>query len=119
MAAAKAPSKSEVLKNLADGTGLNKKQVSSVLDGLTAIIKKELGKKGPGVFAIPGLVKLKVIRKPATKAKLREIPGVGDAKLERYGMEFVQEIRGSYSGVMGLPLFETVQLLARFGITPA
>jgi ATP-dependent DNA helicase RecQ len=31
--------------------------------------------------------------KPATKAAMREIPGVGDAKLERYGMEFVQEIR--------------------------
>ena len=32
---------------------------------------------------------------------------------------FVEHLTGSYSGVMGLPLFETVQLLQRFGyITP-
>jgi septum formation protein len=28
---------------------------------------------------------------------------------------FVQKLEGSYSGVMGLPLFETAELLARFG----
>jgi len=32
---------------------------------------------------------------------------------------FITEIRGSYSGVMGLPLYETAQLLKRFGILPA
>jgi len=31
---------------------------------------------------------------------------------------FVQRLSGSYSGVMGLPLFETAQLLRPFGITP-
>jgi septum formation protein len=31
---------------------------------------------------------------------------------------FITEIRGSYSGVMGLPLYETAQLLKRFGIGP-
>lgn len=30
--------------------------------------------------------------------------------------EFVKHLAGSYSGVMGLPLFETAQLLSRFGI---
>lgn len=29
---------------------------------------------------------------------------------------WVREIHGSYSGVVGLPLYETVQLLARFGV---
>jgi septum formation protein len=28
---------------------------------------------------------------------------------------FIEQLSGSYSGVMGLPLFETVQLLQRFG----
>ncbi len=28
---------------------------------------------------------------------------------------FVEEIRGSYTGIMGLPLFETAQILKRFG----
>lgn len=36
---------------------------------LTAIVEQELGKKGPGMFTIPGLLKLKVISKPATKAR--------------------------------------------------
>ncbi len=44
-------------------------------------------------------------------------------KAGAYGIQgqagaFVTEIRGSYSGVMGLPLYETAQLLKRFGIAP-
>ena len=31
---------------------------------------------------------------------------------------FVRAISGSYSGIMGLPLFETAELLARFNIAP-
>jgi len=42
-------------------------------------------------------------------------------KAGAYGIQgragaFVERIEGSYSGIMGLPLFETVQLLAKFGI---
>ena len=40
-----------------------------MFDALTELIGNELGKKGPGLFVIPGLLKLKVVRKPATKAK--------------------------------------------------
>jgi len=41
-------------------------------------------------------------------------------KAGAYGIQgraavFVEEIRGSYSGIMGLPLFETAQLLDAFG----
>src|SRR5262245_55116678 len=73
-ATAKAASKSEVVKTLSEGTGLSKKQVSAVLESLSDLIHGQLGKKGPGVFAIPGLVKLKVIHKPATKAATRPNP---------------------------------------------
>lgn len=31
---------------------------------------------------------------------------------------FIERLEGSYSGVMGLPLFETADLLAQFGIVP-
>jgi len=31
---------------------------------------------------------------------------------------FVRRLEGSYSGVMGLPLFETAQLLREFGVAP-
>src|SRR4029077_9803548 len=71
MAAAKPKSitKTEILKTLSDASGLNKKQVSSVLEGLAELVGKNIGKKGPGVIALPGLVKIRVVHKPATPAQ--------------------------------------------------
>jgi len=42
-------------------------------------------------------------------------------KAGAYGIQgragaFVERIEGSYSGVMGLPLYETAELLRKFGI---
>ena len=74
-AAAKPMSKSSVLASLADTTKLTKKQVSEVFDALEALIKNQLGKKGPGMFSIPGLLKLKLVRKPASKARKGPKPG--------------------------------------------
>jgi nucleoid DNA-binding protein len=65
----KAATKAEIYGALAEQTGLGKKDIARLFDALSELIGKELGKKGPGQFVIPGLVKLKVIRKPATKAK--------------------------------------------------
>ena len=67
--ATKAPTKSEVLSSIAETTQLTRKQVASVFDALSDEIKTALGKKGPGVFAVPGLMKIVVISKPATKAR--------------------------------------------------
>jgi len=67
--AAKAATKSEILNSSAETTGLSRKQVAAVFDSLTAQIKSAVGKKGPGVFAVPGLMKILVIQKPATKAR--------------------------------------------------
>ncbi len=68
-AAKKAPSKSEVTNNIAEATGLTKKQVAAVLEALAGEIKKALGNKGPGVFAIPGLVKVEKKKVPARPAQ--------------------------------------------------
>ena len=62
----KSMTKTEVLNALAEGTGLTKKQVGSVLDELGVLIGKSIGKKGPGVFNLPGLMKIMVQHKPAT-----------------------------------------------------
>ena len=69
MAKNKAKTKSEIYNELIASTQLARKQVAAVFDGLTTIVEQELGKKGPGMFTIPGLLKLKVISKPATKAR--------------------------------------------------
>ena len=66
---AKAATKAEIYGALAEKTGLGKKEISGLFDAMSDLIAKELGKKGPGQFVIPGLLKLKVVRKPATKAK--------------------------------------------------
>lgn len=68
-AAKKAPSKSEVATSIAEATGLTRKQVSAVLESLQGEIKRALGNKGPGVFAIPGLVKIEKKKVPARPAR--------------------------------------------------
>ena len=69
MASNKAPSKGEILSAAAEQTGLSRKQVASVFESLTGQIGTALGKKGPGTFIVPGLMKINVIHKPATKAR--------------------------------------------------
>jgi nucleoid DNA-binding protein len=67
---AKHATKSEILTSIAASTELSRKQVSSVLAALSDLIGKAVSKKGPGVFAVPGLMKVTVITKPATKARM-------------------------------------------------
>lgn len=68
-AAKKAPSKSEVLNNLAEATELSKKQVTAVLEALANEIKKNMSNKGAGVFTIPGLIKITKKKVPARPAQ--------------------------------------------------
>ena len=65
----KAPSKSEILAGIAEETQLSRKQVASVFDALAGQLKNSLGKKGPGLFVVPGLMKVTLVKKPATKAR--------------------------------------------------
>ena len=76
--ATKARTKSEVYGDLAEGTDLTKRQVAALFDGLSGLIKRDLGKRGPGVFTVPGLMKIKVVRKPATKARRGVNPFTGE-----------------------------------------
>lgn len=68
-AAAKPMTKTEILNTLAEKTGVAKKDVGAVFEQLGALIADNIGKKGPGVFNIPGLMKITVTRKPATKER--------------------------------------------------
>jgi len=76
--AAKAPTKSEILAHISEDTGLTRKEVSGVFDSLNVIIKKSLGRRGPGVFTMPGLMKIKKVTKPATKSRKGVNPFTGE-----------------------------------------
>jgi nucleoid DNA-binding protein len=67
MASSSKPAKkSEILANICKVTKLSRKQITAVLDALSGQIKAAVGKKGPGIFVLPGLMKVMVIHKPAT-----------------------------------------------------
>ncbi|MFM7131867.1 MAG: HU family DNA-binding protein [bacterium] len=68
-AGSKPLTKADLIGKIAAATEVTKKDLEKVFDSLHTIIKDELGKKGPGQFVLPGLLKLKVYKKPATKAK--------------------------------------------------
>jgi nucleoid DNA-binding protein len=61
--------KSQILADISGTTGIAKRDVGKVVEELAGIIERHIGKKGPGSFTLPGLFKIKTIRKPATKAR--------------------------------------------------
>ena len=71
-----APTKSEILAQVSKDTELSRKQVSEVFESLNGIIKKSL--RGNGLFTLPGLLKLKVVKRPATKSREGVNPFTGE-----------------------------------------
>ena len=61
--------KSQIIAQISDSTGLTKKDVNSVFDELTDIMEGHLKKRGAGQFTLPGLFKAVTQKKPATKAR--------------------------------------------------
>jgi len=70
--------KSALYMTIAEKTGLKKKDVVAVFDELTSIINGHIKKNAAGLFTMPGLMKVKVIRKPATKARKGINPFTGE-----------------------------------------
>lgn len=75
----KPPTKSEIYASIAEDTGLTKRDVAAVFDSLSKQIKKSLGgRNAPGLFTLPGLLKMRVVKKPATKAREGVNPFTGE-----------------------------------------
>ena len=70
--------KSALYMTLSEKTGLKKKDIVAVFDELTTIINGHVKKNAAGLFTVPGLMKVKVIRKPATKARKGINPFTGE-----------------------------------------
>jgi nucleoid DNA-binding protein len=74
----KTPTKSQVYAELAEGAGISRKQVQEVFTALEGLIKKNLKKDGD-VFKVPGLFRLRLVRKKATKGgEMRRNPFTGE-----------------------------------------
>ena len=67
-AAVKAPTKSQIFGAIADETGFTRREVSAVFESLQKQIGKNL-RRSPGMFTIPGLVKIEKKKVPARKAR--------------------------------------------------
>jgi nucleoid DNA-binding protein len=74
----KPPTKTEILNHISAETELSRKEVTAVLDSLAGLIEKNIKPRGPGFFNLPGLLKIKVIKKPATKARKGTNPFTGE-----------------------------------------
>ena len=70
--------KTVLYSTIAESTELTKKEVASVFDELATIINGHIKRNAAGVFTMPGLMKVKVVRKPATRARKGINPFTGE-----------------------------------------
>ena len=70
--------KSEVLGTIADHVGITKKEAGQVFDVMGEMIAADLKKNAVGSFTVPGMMKVTVQRKPATKARKGTNPFTGE-----------------------------------------
>ena len=68
-ASSKARSKSDVYSTIAQHVGIHRRDVAAVFHTMGGMIKADLSKSGAGVFSVPGLMRITVKRKPATKER--------------------------------------------------
>ena len=70
--------KTVMLNEIATNTNLSKAQVSAVLDELESVIERHIRKRAAGEFTLPGLLKIKAAKRPATKKRMGRNPATGE-----------------------------------------
>ena len=70
--------KAAMVNEIAENTGLTKKEVSSVIEELGVLIERHVKKRSTGQFTLPGLLKIEVKQKKATKARKGVNPFTGE-----------------------------------------
>lgn len=71
--------KSAMMANIAESTGLARKDVGKVMDELETLIERSIKKRSVGEFTLPGLMKITTVKKPARKARKGINPFTGEA----------------------------------------
>ena len=70
--------KAQLITALAENSGVAKRDVVAVFEELDSLIERHIKKRGAGQFSVPGLLKIKTVRKPATKARKGRNPFTGE-----------------------------------------
>ncbi|MBX3705871.1 MAG: HU family DNA-binding protein [Pseudomonadales bacterium] len=70
--------KTAILNELAERTALSRKQVGAVLEELEVLIERHIKKRGVGEFTLPGLLKVRSVKRPATKKRTGRNPATGE-----------------------------------------
>ena len=70
--------KSDVQATIAEHVGISKREVAAVFETMGAMLAADLKKGAAGTFNVPGLMKVTVQRKPATKARKGTNPFTGE-----------------------------------------
>jgi nucleoid DNA-binding protein len=68
-ASSKTRTKSGVLQTIAESVGIHRRDVAGVFHVLGSVIRADLSKVGSGIVTVPGLFRVTVKRKPATKER--------------------------------------------------
>ena len=68
-ASVKPRSKSEIFGTIAQHVGIHRRDVAAAFHAMGSLIKADLSKSGSGVFKVPGLMRITLKRKPATKER--------------------------------------------------
>lgn len=71
-------SKTAILTEIAERTELSRKQVAAVFDELEVLIERHIKKNGVGEFTLPGLLKIRSVKRPATKKRMGRNPATGE-----------------------------------------
>lgn len=61
--------KTKLYAHISEETDVSRKDVAAVFDSLNDVIEGHIKNRGAGEFKVPGLMKIKVNKKPATKAR--------------------------------------------------
>jgi nucleoid DNA-binding protein len=70
--------KTAILNDIAESTNLSRAQVASVMDELESVIERHIRKRSVGEFTLPGLLKIKAAKRPATKKRMGRNPATGE-----------------------------------------
>ncbi len=70
--------KTAILNEIAANTELSRGQVTAVMDELESVIERHIRKRSVGEFTLPGLLKIKSAKRPATKKRMGRNPATGE-----------------------------------------